>query len=304
MTEWAILAAKAATPLASRLAAAGWRRWTMSWLVARDTTREAKKAGVEGPPFFVLRRFLSAGIPEQAFRSGDPEQFRALLLKIQGLGDANQQDLDETSAKQLFAMILSSYTRRAGLRQAIEAQARSSTAELAAQIREAREEESESALVAALRKMPPVRADQVRQMAAESSVLRRLVKEFAAATDKKGAIEDWHAVRPSWLRDMPTNVQLFVADLAADYGVVTAAADLIDEALLAGATPASYWRLRRDLIRAGDGDAEVQRAVLEAHAAEHPWRQRCSLASTERRILGSSILRSGSTRIPERRHCG
>lgn len=274
MTEWAMGLVKVASPLATRLASEGWSRVAQSYLVTFDVRREAKRASIHAPSYRTLRAFVTSGAPERTFRSGDPEQFMALLREVRALGGTSHlQDLDEESAKTLVRFLLSAYTKRAGLREAIEAQVQSSTAELTAQFDRVREAASEAALTESLRKLPPVRAEQARRLVGDSPVCRRLVGELADAASKGTAIEDWYFNRPSWMRDMPAAIRLWLAELAADFGLVHVAVGFIDEALADGATPSAYWRLRRDLMNAGDDDVALQRSVLEEHALAHPLAQ-------------------------------
>lgn len=271
--EWAVALTKVAGPIFGKLAVAGWQRMSLSWLVAWQVIREAKKAGLPVPPFKAFRRYLSGDEPLSSLSSGDPNRFELLASGLTSLrlGDSSWALTDE-QAKQFVALLLSAFTRRLATNQAIEVQGsatRAAVVEGLADLNAAVNVSPEAAFEADLRFLAPLRAKQARRLTSEWPPIRRFTREFISAKDRRGALLDWFKNRPGWFGEINSGVLLWMAELASDYGLIVEAIALINEALEHGATPAIYWRIRRDLLEPAHSNT-AQQELLQQYEGQHP----------------------------------
>lgn len=271
--EWAIALAKGAGPIIGKLAITGWQRLSLSWLVAWEVRKKAKKAGLPIPPYKPLRRYLTGDEPLSSLGSADPSRFESLAdnLKALRLG-ASPWTLTDEQARQFVGLLLSSYTRRLATNQAIELQGsatRATVTEGLADLNAAVKVSPEAAFEADLRFLAPLRAKQAKQLSSEWPTIRRFTREFIAVKDRPGALLDWFRNRPAWFGEISSMVLLWMAELASDYGLTVQAIALINEALAHGATPAVYWRIRRDLLEPPRSNTS-QQELLKQYEGHHP----------------------------------
>ncbi|MHA7222981.1 tetratricopeptide repeat protein [Arthrobacter sp. RHLT1-20] len=294
--EWAVgVAAKVAGPMVGKLTMGAWQRIALSWLVAWRARRRAKELRLPAPAYWEFRRYLGAGEPLSAFKSADPERIEAMgrSLRKQTFGAAWAR-LTDIQAKQFVDLLLSAYTHGLSTNEALEIQSATTRAEI-----KAAHVSPISAFEADLRFVAPVRAKQAEALADSWPAVHRFVREFVATQDPKTALVDWKQHRPAWFGQTSAAALMWMADLASDYGLNDEAIALIDEGLEQGATPADYWRVRRDLLK-GMSSPDAQRAMMKRHEG-HPLADSISAAIDQSPRRALEILDTWDTPdAPER----
>lgn len=264
VAEWAAgIAAKAAGPLAGRLVLTVWQRSALSWTVAWRIRGRTKELNLPVPPYWAFRRYLGAGEPLLALRRADPEGIEALAQDLRRLRLGPNWRLSDAGARQLVDLLLSAYTQGVSTKDAIEIQSAATRAEIKVASRS-----SASTFEVDLQSFSTVRAQQAKSLYETWPQVHRFVHEFASASDPRTALLDWTQNRPAWLVHMSVEALMWLADLASDYGLKAEAIGYIDEGLKQGATPAKYWKVRRDLLENAPSP-DVQREWMQRHEG-HP----------------------------------
>lgn len=274
VAEWAIgIAAKAAGPLAGKLVLAAWQRPALSWSVAWRIRGKTKELQIPVPPYWAFRRYLGTGEPLRALRSADPESIEALAHDLQRLRLGPDWRLSGAGARQLVDLLLSAYTHGVSTKDAIEIQNATTRAEIKAAVGP-----TGSTFETDLRSFSPLRAQQAKSLNQSWQPVLRFVHELASASDPRTALLDWTQSRPAWFGQMSVEALMWVADLASDYGLKAEAIGYIEEGLKQGATPAKYWRVRRDLLKDAPSP-DVQRERMKRHEG-HPLADAVAEATT------------------------
>jgi tetratricopeptide (TPR) repeat protein len=262
--EWAIgIATKVAGPVVGKVTMTAWQRVSLSWLVAWRARGKAKELQLPVPPYWKFRRYLSAGEPLSVFRSADPERIQALAQSLRTQPFGAVWALTDVQAKQFVDLLLSAYTHGLTTNEALEVQ----NAATRAEIKVARVSPT-FAFEADLRFLAPVRAKQAKALVDIWPAAHRFVREFVATKDPRTALSDWKQNPPAWFGQMSAGAMMWMADLASDYGLNAEAIAFIDEGLEQGATPADYWRIRRDLLEDTPSPG-AQRERMKRHEG-HP----------------------------------
>lgn len=270
MSEIAILVAKVAAPIAAKAAVRGIRGGLRTLDVAWRARKKSRKEGLPIPALWAFRRFLAANDVVGTFASGSVDRLNQLaeVLRIAQLGK-HWAPTVEQSQRFLVEVLLAAYTRSLPSNVATEVQVRGALAELKSYIETHETRASSTEFEAALRSMPLPTADSARALEHTWPAVKRFAREFAAASDRRQALRDWVADRPTWMVGAPAPAVLWVAGLAEDLGLRSEAAGLISEALNDGASPAIYWRVRSGLFAAQE-TVEEQRSALLPYVELHP----------------------------------
>lgn len=262
--EWAIgIAAKAAGPILGKLTLTVWQRVSLSWLVSWRARDKLKELQLPVPDYWQFRRYLSGPEPLAALKSGDPERVERLAQDLRTQPFGASWNLTADQSPKFVAALLSAYTQGLSVNEAIEVQSSATRAEIkSALIPPVSVFESDLRLIA------PLRAEQAKVLAADWPTVQRFVHEFVAAEAPATALQDWSQNRPSWFGQPNSQAMLWMADLASDFGSNSQAIELINQGLKQGATPAAYWKVRRELLGEAPTPA-VQRERMK-HQAGHP----------------------------------
>ncbi|MFG1784484.1 tetratricopeptide repeat protein [Rhodococcus oryzae] len=270
--DWALVLLRAAAPVAAKLTVSGLRKVTLSWRVSYTLRKRAKDNKLPVPPFWPLRRYLSTGKALSAFRGAERELYESLRQDLTTLTAASAGwQLTAGESQALVGQLLAAYTHALSVSEAVEVQVRNAITEMQVAVMQANsvQREIENSFDANLKLLAPVRAMRAKEISAGSSSIVRFVHELVEAQDRRQAIVDWQQNRPPWIADSSPATLSLMAEIAMDYGASESAAELMDESVKAGATPADYWRLRSALIRDGD-DAMRQRATADVYRDRHP----------------------------------
>ncbi len=267
VVEWTVLI-KAAGPVSS-VALPPLKKWTLPWKVARNVRKRAKRKQLPSPPYWPLKKYLSEGTPLAAFQSGEPDQYDRVCADIKELGKPSATwPPDEEQSLELVALLLSEYTRSMTPNLAIETQVRSAIGELKQHHYATSSAASQyrGSFLSNLESLPPVRAMQARELRNQHPKVERVAFEIAQTRNRRQAFDDWERNHPDWLPEDEAPILTWFADLASDYNSSSAAL-LINRAVQAGATPASYWLTRAALLASIDHD---QREAILPLIGEHP----------------------------------
>ncbi|KQR06792.1 hypothetical protein ASF74_05425 [Arthrobacter sp. Leaf145] len=270
---------------------AAWQRVTLSWLVAWRVRKATKDLKLPVPSYWGLRRYLSGAEPLAALRSGEPVQIERLAQSIrsQPFGDSWPISTDQSS--QFVALLLSAYTQRLSISDAIEIQSSITRAEI-----KSAELPSLSVFEMDLQRIAPIRAKQAMTLLTSWPPILRFVHEFVSTEDPPSALEDWSQSPPNWFGQVNADALMWMSEVASDYGLTSVAASLMSEGLRQGATPAKYWKIRRELLRGGPSRT-LQRESMSQYGG-HPLADAIVAALDDDPLRALDILQSWDTREP------
>lgn len=265
MTDLATMAAKLAAPAAMT----AFRRLRVSFEVPWRVQRFCRKSLLPVPRYWALRRFLSDFAVLEVFKSAELSRHRDLIAALPPAGLAPAWALSAEQARQLAFGMLTAFTSVISPNEVTQAEVRSQGARLEALYDERDVSAGAAEFDAALNAISRVRAHDARALGEIWPAVRRFVRELSASSDRAQLLTDWVASPPSWMGDTPAPALLWMAGVAEDLGCSTDAFVLIDRALDQGASPAAFWRLRRDMQVVPE-DAAQQREALRPHLDTHP----------------------------------
>jgi predicted nucleic acid-binding protein len=182
------------------------------------------------------------------------------------LGTSRNLSVEE--GRTLCGIFLAGFTRELSTNEATELQVGAAISQLKDFYSRRGLEANGAAFEQALRKTPPVLQQGCRDLLAIWPLGSRVLIELDNARDRPQVLQDWMESPPNWMAETPAGGLLWLAELADAYGLLTVSAGWIDQALSAGASPASYWQFRHALLTT-DPTAEAQSAAFAPLRHKH-----------------------------------
>ncbi|WPF80862.1 tetratricopeptide repeat protein [Sanguibacter sp. 4.1] len=262
--DWTLLAAKAVGPAVGKLSISTWKRIAYSWTLPLKLRKASSAEFIELSKYWTLRKQCQKIDFVRAFRSGSPKDIEQLASDLQADLGAGPVISSAEEAKLLVGALISIHTQMLPAHQALETQVRTAVAELKLAIRQASPQEADDYSL----QVAPLRRRQLETLLETWHAFPRFLGELSTASSNQEALKAWNSRRPPWWKDAPTNVTLWIAEIAGDAALPTISADLIEEAIADGATRVDYWEARAAVLRSGN-TGEEQLANLLPLAGKH-----------------------------------
>ena len=269
MSEWILIAGKAAAPGLGKVAVSGIRRFTLNLRVARSVRSECRWRELPVPAFARLTTFLRSERILDAFQSGDFATIADVPRKIQNAQLTRDWTIDARKSEVLATVLLAAFTRALDPSSAVLTQVQSAKAEIIDEFRASIPDQNALTLAPPRMKIPQPLAAEVPELEPIWPQVGRFLSEFCQLGDKSLAIHEWVDHRPEWMANIPSAGLLWFAELADAYGLHAEGSKLIVEALASGASPRSFWSLKQALLTAGNSREKQIREIAKL-ADSHP----------------------------------
>ncbi|MFI7573905.1 tetratricopeptide repeat protein [Micromonospora sp. NPDC049497] len=126
-----------------------------------------------------------------------------------------------------------------------------------------------SSFESSLQTLPPLLAEDARQLRAQWPGFERVVIELSATQERAALLRQWSDALPHWLSEAPSGVLCWLGTVAGDYGAPQAAVAFYQDGLGRGAFPRSYWATLSAVRKLSFSLAEAV-SELERLAADLP----------------------------------